>query len=152
MKKRTFAIPILGATGICLATACASPEALVGSWELTSLTDGEVVLELPRLTETEGNSYEQFGSLTMDETLNGALVLLTYVNSAQTTGSDFKSSIVEGMVGEDKRTYTLDARGSFRMTVDCEVTDDAGEEELTCSGEQFNLQNISFTGRRFDDE
>ena len=42
MNKRTFAIPVLGATGICLATACGS-DPIVGAWELTELADGQVI-------------------------------------------------------------------------------------------------------------
>jgi len=152
MNKRTFAIPVLGATGICLATACGGGEAIEGAWELTELVDGQVIRELPRFTETDDNTYEQFGSIVVAPDLRGALSLITYVNDYYGSRSEFLTGIFEGEETED-RTYALETRGDFNITFSCTVVDDEdGDDRLTCSGQQANLQSASLTARRFADE
>ena len=151
MNKRTFAIPVLGATGICLATACGS-DPIVGAWELTELADGQVIRELPRFTETGDNTYEQFGSIVIADDLRGALSLITYVSDYYGTRDEFLTAIVEGEEA-DGRTYALDTRGDFQTSITCEVDDDSnGDEQLSCSGQQENLQSFALTARRFEDE
>ncbi|MFT6145977.1 MAG: hypothetical protein ACJAZO_000221 [Myxococcota bacterium] len=148
MNKRTFAIPVAGAAGLCLATACGS-DPIAGSWELTNFTDGAVVRELPRFTETGDNYYNEFGSIVVGDDLRGALTLISYVSDYYGPREEFSSSIFSG-TEVDKRTYELVARGDLQVTFMCEVGDDAdGDEELTCNGEQTNLQSASITARRF---
>ena len=151
MNKRTFAIPVVGAAGLCLATACGS-DPIVGSWELTNFTDGDVVRDLPRFTETGDNYYNQFGSIVVGDDLRGALTLISYVSDYYGPRNQFLSSIFSGSE-VDKRTYELVARGDLQVTFNCEVGDDSdGEEQLTCSGQQANLQSASITASRFAEE
>ena len=151
MNKRTFAIPVAGAAGLCLATACGS-DPITGSWELTNFTDGAVVRELPRFTETGDNYYNEFGSIVVGDDLRGALTLISYVSDYYGAREEFRSSIFSGSE-VDKRTYELVAVGDLQVTLSCEVGEDSdGDEELSCSGQQANLQSASITARRFADE
>lgn len=151
MNKRTFAIPVLGATGLCLATACSSGDPLEGAWELTSFADGQVFQDLPIYTDSGDNSYEKFGSIVIGDALQGAMVMITYADDYYGSRSETRSAVMDG-TETGKRTYSIETRGSFQMSLDCEIAkNDDGDDELSCSGEQFNLQSASLTAVRFDD-